>query len=172
MTNGRNCTFCLRHVGEFVEFKHEFCDLILNVYPLIMCFHVVCALPDSLHHRSGQSCWFYTRLLFQSFRVFGVCAFTAHSGWMSKRKEKKKKASPSAVAPLIIVTLSGRPPPRAVRLPPPPPLPPPPRPPRPPRAPPRPRPGRPRSPKLISSWEVMSLAGLRKWWSPESSGLA
>lgn len=40
-----------------------------------------------------------------------------------------------------------------------------PRPPRPPRGPPRPRPGRPRSPKLISSWEVMSLAGLRKWCS-------
>lgn len=42
---------------------------------------------------------------------------------------------------------------------------PPPRAPLPPRGPPRPRPGRPRSPKLISSWDVMSLAGLRKWWS-------
>ncbi len=62
-----------------------------------------------------------------------------------------------------IVTFSDRPPPRAVLLPPPP------RPPLPPRAPPRPRPGRPRSPKLISSWDVMSLAGLRKWWSLDSS---
>ncbi len=44
-----------------------------------------------------------------------------------------------------------------------------PRAPLPPRGPPRPRPGRPRSPKLISSWVVMSLAGLRKWWSPEAS---
>lgn len=63
----------------------------------------------------------------------------------------------------FIVTFSDRPPPRVVLLPPPP------RPPLPPRAPPRPRPGRPRSPKLISSWEVMSLASLRKWWSPDSS---
>lgn len=46
---------------------------------------------------------------------------------------------------------------------------PPPRAPLPPRGPPRPRPGRPRSPKLISSWDVMSLAGLRKWWSLEAS---
>lgn len=72
----------------------------------------------------------------------------------------------SAATAALIVTFSDRPPPRAV-LPPPPP-----RPPLPPRAPPRPRPGRPRSPKLISSWDVMSLAGLRKWWSLDSSGLA
>lgn len=39
-----------------------------------------------------------------------------------------------------------------------------PRPGRPTRGPPRPRPGRPRSPKLMSSWDVMSLAGFRKWW--------
>lgn len=65
----------------------------------------------------------------------------------------------------FVLTFSERPPPRAVLLPPPP------RPPLPPRAPPRPRPGRPRSPKLISSWDVMSLAGLRKWWSPDSSGV-
>ena len=65
------------------------------------------------------------------------------------------------------------PPPPPPLSPPPPPrgglLPPPPRPPLPPRAPPRPRPGRPRSPKLISSWDVMSLAGLRKWCSAASS---
>lgn len=67
---------------------------------------------------------------------------------------------------VFVLTFSDRPPPRAVRVPPPP------RPPLPPRAPPRPRPGRPRSPKLISSWDVMSLAGLRKWWSPDSSVVA
>lgn len=39
-----------------------------------------------------------------------------------------------------------------------------PRPGRPTRGPPRPRLGRPRSPKLMSSWDVMSLAGFRKWW--------
>lgn len=74
-----------------------------------------------------------------------------------------------AATTAFVVTFSDRPPPRAVLVPPPPPLP---RPPLPPRAPPRPRPGRPRSPKLISSWDVMSLAGLRKWWSADSSGLA